>query len=186
MDHETPVAPKRRLSAYGRVVRRGRIFARLREGWAHDEIAQQEGLTAERVRQIVAEVLRKRPVDSRSDHLKVQLARLAPALRLAGEAIARGDIKAIAPYLKTLDRIARCHEAAAAGPEGGGPRITLADVDGILAGVEREEDAMRATLARTWAAGNPATGGGKEKSGLESPQPIEKSQFGRENPRKSK
>ena len=51
------------------------------------------------MRQIVAEVLRKRPVDDRSDYLKVELARLVPALRLAGEAIARGDIKAIAPYL---------------------------------------------------------------------------------------
>jgi hypothetical protein len=43
----------RRLNAHGRVLRRGRILARLREGWAYDEIASQERLTAERVRQIV-------------------------------------------------------------------------------------------------------------------------------------
>jgi hypothetical protein len=34
-------------------LRRGRIFARLREGWAYDEIAAHGRLTAERVRQII-------------------------------------------------------------------------------------------------------------------------------------
>ena len=29
--------------AHGRVLRRGRIFARLREGWAYDEIAAMSG-----------------------------------------------------------------------------------------------------------------------------------------------
>ena len=46
----------RRLTAHGRVSRRGRIFARLREGWAYDEIAAHERLTAERVRQIVRQI----------------------------------------------------------------------------------------------------------------------------------
>jgi len=55
---------KRRLNAYGRMMRRGRIFARMREGWAYDEIAREEGLTAERIRQIVSEVLQKRKVDT--------------------------------------------------------------------------------------------------------------------------
>ena len=31
----------RRLTAHGRVLRRGRIFARLSEGWAYNEIASQ-------------------------------------------------------------------------------------------------------------------------------------------------
>jgi hypothetical protein len=43
-----------------KVLRRGRIFALLREGWAYDKIARNEGLTAERIRQIVREALEKR------------------------------------------------------------------------------------------------------------------------------
>ena len=52
VDERAP-ALARGLTAHGRVLRRGRIFARLREGWAYDEIAAHERLTAERVRQIV-------------------------------------------------------------------------------------------------------------------------------------
>ena len=55
MENEMAATPKRRLTARGRVLRRGRIFARLREGWAYDEIAQDEGVTAERIRQILPE-----------------------------------------------------------------------------------------------------------------------------------
>jgi hypothetical protein len=147
----------------------GTNLRQLREGWAYDEIAAAERLTAERVRQIVAQVLRKRPVDNRSDHMKVQLARLAPALRLAREAIARGEIKAIAPYLKALDQIARCHESADASPQEGemAREMNLGKIDDILAGVRREEDAMRAALSKTWAAQNrPVAEGGKKGFGI--------------------
>jgi DNA-directed RNA polymerase sigma subunit (sigma70/sigma32) len=93
--HDTQ-APRPRLNILSRAARRKRIFARMREGWAYDEIARDEGLSAERVRQIVAEVLGKRVIERGSNHAHLQLERLMPALRLAGEAIARGDIKAIA------------------------------------------------------------------------------------------
>ena len=52
--------PGRRLNVLGRGARRKRIFARLREGWAYDEIARDEGLSGERIRQIVSEILGKR------------------------------------------------------------------------------------------------------------------------------
>ena len=114
MVDETILAPKRRLDARGRVLRRARIFARLREGWAYDEIARGEGLTAERIRQIVREALEKRIVDEETDHAKLQLSRLQPAMRLAGEAVADGDVKAIAPLLKVLDRLDRYQRVAKA------------------------------------------------------------------------
>jgi DNA-directed RNA polymerase sigma subunit (sigma70/sigma32) len=56
VDNE-PNAPKRRLNGLDRVLRRARIFSRLREGWAYDEIARLEQLTTERIRQIVREAL---------------------------------------------------------------------------------------------------------------------------------
>ena len=112
-DEAKPLA-KRRLAAGERLMRRMRIFARLRDGWGYDDIARAEGLTGERIRQIVAEVLRKRAIDDSSDHAKLQLERLAPAMRLAADAIAGGDVRAIAAYLKVLDRLDKYQQAAGA------------------------------------------------------------------------
>ncbi len=66
-----------------------------------------KGLSAERIRQIVSEVLGKRVIDRNEDHAHLQLERLGPALRLAGEAVQRGEVKAIGPLIKVLDRLDR-------------------------------------------------------------------------------
>ena len=107
-------ARRRRLGAHGMIFRRRRVFARLREGFTYDEIAAEEGVSNSRIRQIVSEELQKRAVDSGADHAKLQLDRLAPAVQLAAEAIAAGDISAINPYLKALDRLDRYQSVAGA------------------------------------------------------------------------
>ena len=108
-------APSRRhLSALGKMRRRRRIFARLREAASYEEIAAEEGVSRERIRQIVSEVLQKRSVDSGADHAKLQLDRLLPAMQLAAEAIAAGDVSAITPYLKVIDRLDRYQSVAGA------------------------------------------------------------------------
>jgi hypothetical protein len=66
----------------------------------------------ERVRQIVREALKNRLLDEETDHAKLQLARLQPAMRLAGEAVADGHLKAIGPLLKALDRLDRYQRTA--------------------------------------------------------------------------
>src|SRR3984885_5346110 len=71
-------AVRRRLVAHVKRARRKRIFARLREGASYEEIGSEEGVSRERIRQIVAEVLQKRAVDSGADHAKLQLDRLPP------------------------------------------------------------------------------------------------------------
>jgi len=116
MSDEAIPAPRarRQLGPQAKVLRRRRIFARLREGWAYDEIAREEGVTSERIRQIVSEVLQKRSVDTGADHAKLQLARLAPVMQLTGEAVAAGDMSAVAPYLKVLDRLDRYQTVASA------------------------------------------------------------------------
>jgi hypothetical protein len=107
------MAPVRRqLGALGKMARRKRIFARLREGASYEEIAGEESVSRERVRRIVSEVLQKRSIDSGSDHAKLQLDRLAPVMQLAAEAIAAGDVAAITPYLKVLDRLDRYQTVA--------------------------------------------------------------------------
>ena len=117
---QTP-APGRRLNVLGKAARKKRIFARLREGWAYDEIAGEERLSAERVRQIVAEVLGKRVIDRGVDHAHLQLERLMPALRIVGEAIGRGELKAVAPLIKVIDRLDKHQDTVVAkhsyGPE---------------------------------------------------------------------
>src|SRR3984957_19502104 len=108
-------APLRRhLGALGKMQRRKRIFARLREGASYEEIAAEECVSRERVRQIVSEVLQKRSVDSGADHAKLQLDRLLPAMQLAAEGIAAGDISSITPYLKVIDRLDRYQAVAGA------------------------------------------------------------------------
>src|SRR5271166_1070248 len=114
MVREMAPARRRRMGAAGMILRRRRIFARLREGLSYEDIAQEEGVTSERIRQIVSEVLQKRSVDSGADHAKLQLDRLAPVMQLAAEAVAAGDVTAIAPYLKVLDRFDRYQMVAGA------------------------------------------------------------------------
>ena len=107
-------ARRRRLGAHGMMFRRRRIFAQLREGFTYDEIAAEEGVSSSRIRQIVSQELQQRAVDSGAEHAKLQLDRLAPVMQLAAEAIAAGDISAISPYLKALDRLDRYQTAASA------------------------------------------------------------------------
>ena len=114
MDEESAQAPKRRLTAVGKAARTKRIFARLSEGWAYDEIAREERLSARRVRQLVTDVLDRREVDGDSAHALLQLRRLGPALRAAGEAVAEGDVRAIPPLIKVLDRLDRYQKTASA------------------------------------------------------------------------
>jgi hypothetical protein len=113
--------PRRRLNVMTKTERRRRIFARLREGWAYDEIAREERVSAERIRQIVSEVLGKRVIDRGEDHAHLQLERLMPALRIVGEAIGRGELKAVAPLIKVIDRLDKHQETVVAkyhyGPE---------------------------------------------------------------------
>jgi predicted transcriptional regulator len=105
---------RRRLGAHGLMFRRRRIFAQLREGFTYQEIANEEGVTITRIRQIVSAELQQRSVDSGAEHAKLQLERLASVLQLAAEAVAAGDVTAITPYLKVLDRLDRYQTVASA------------------------------------------------------------------------
>jgi hypothetical protein len=117
---ERTSTPGRRLNVLVKAARKKRIFARLREGWAYDDIAREERVSAEPIRQIVSEVLGKTVVDRGDGHADLQLERLMPALRLVGEAIGR-ELNAVAPLIKVIDRLDKHQERVAAkhyyGPE---------------------------------------------------------------------
>jgi hypothetical protein len=84
-----PKSPDKRATRAQMEVRRLRVFDRLQSGWTHEAIAAFEGLSRERLRQIIAEVMKAREED-RIDQRLLAEARLEPALRLAGKAIIEG------------------------------------------------------------------------------------------------
>ena len=108
MDPETIARPARpRLNPYTKALRRERIFSRRRLGWPYAEIAREERLSEQRVRQIVIEALDRQGADLPADHALLQLVRLEGAQATAAEAVAAGDLRAITPYLNVLARLDR-------------------------------------------------------------------------------
>ena len=75
--------------------------------YAYDDVAREEELTTERVRQIVREALAERIVDNETDHAKLQWRR-----RCRSPAWRSTTAKAIPAFLKRLDRLDRCQRAA--------------------------------------------------------------------------
>ena len=97
-------APVRR-TAHEREERRIRIMEMLRSGYSYEAIARDHQLTGERIRQIVVASLERKDSSTRIDQMRVQMAPLEPALRLAARAVENGKLSAIGPLLKVLDRL---------------------------------------------------------------------------------
>ncbi len=93
------------LSPAQRALRLQRIFARMQEGLSYKEIAEEEGVSRERLRQIVRAATTRQ--DEAPDHRRMQIARLMPALRLLAWDVENGETKAVPAFLKLLDRLDR-------------------------------------------------------------------------------
>ena len=104
-DLAEPRTARPTLSPAARALRLQRIFARLQEGASYKDIAAEEGLSRERLRQIIRAATARG--GSGPDHKAMQFARLEPALRLAARGVAEGDVKAIPLLLKLVDRLDR-------------------------------------------------------------------------------
>ncbi|MFZ0206273.1 MAG: hypothetical protein WAL59_09185 [Roseiarcus sp.] len=92
-------------TARQREERRIRIMGMVRSGFSYEEIARDECLSRERIRQIVTQSLKTDDRADRVDQARVQMARLEPALRLAARGVDNGKMSAINPLLKVLDRL---------------------------------------------------------------------------------
>ncbi len=84
-----------------------RIFARMQEGASYQEIAAAEGVSRERLSQIVRRATSGRDEDDQPSHRRMQIARLTPALRLAAAGVAKGDARSIPLLLQLVDRLDR-------------------------------------------------------------------------------
>jgi hypothetical protein len=107
-------------------LRRLRILAQVQAGWSYAAIGREEGISRERVRQIVTQALGEGAIDTKIDHARVQIARLEPALRLAARTVADGELGAIDRLLRVLDRLDKysaVEDANAAYDEGGRERL---------------------------------------------------------------
>jgi len=180
---------KRRITAQDRADRRTRIFARLQEGWSYEAIAQQENLTRERIRQIVAETLAGRAVDPSRDHLRLQIARLDPALRLAAQQVAAGDLRGVDRLIRVLDRLDKYQGAAAMAGDARSNDDAYEKLMAKLGRMAERHDAARAAAAATTAgdtsAGSPAPAeaGGEAENAISkffSSQGVENKRFGQE------
>src|SRR5271166_1868812 len=109
---------RRRQTQFTRASRANRILERTREGWACDEVARKERLTEQRVRQIVTRFLQEREAVSDDAHSNMQIDRLGRAMRVAGDAAGRGDIRAISPFIRVIDRLDRWRAGAFAAGKG--------------------------------------------------------------------
>jgi Sigma-70, region 4 len=86
----------------------------MQQGWSYEAIARDEGLSRERIRQIIKDALEGRDAEPSGDHQRLQLARLDPALRLAAEQVAAGDIKGIDRLIRVLKQMDKYQGAAEA------------------------------------------------------------------------
>ena len=108
MDEEKP----RKTTPFGRSARNRRIVERLREGFGFHEIAREEKLSERRVRQIVKQALEGREALESAIHAHMQIDRLGQAMRVAGDALARGDVRAVAPFIKAVEKLDRYQSLA--------------------------------------------------------------------------
>jgi hypothetical protein len=99
-------AQKRR--AKGRQ-RREVLFELVVSGYSHHEIAEAMGMSARAVRRVVDSAVAERRLDAPDHYVRVQVARLTKALKLADYRIGKGDLRALAPYVKLIAAMDRYH-----------------------------------------------------------------------------
>jgi hypothetical protein len=97
--------PPQRHTKFSRAARMKRILDRLREGFAYDEVGREEGLSERRVRQIVGKYLEELEAVEGVTHAHMRIDRLGWAMRVAAEKMVRGDVRAIGPFIKAIDRL---------------------------------------------------------------------------------
>jgi hypothetical protein len=168
MDPETIARPARpRLNPYTRALRRERIFSRRRLGWPYAEIAREERLSEQRVRQIVIEALDRQGADLPADHALLQLVRLESAHAMAAEAVAAGDLRAITPYLNVLERIDRYQNGRATKnvDDNEAREGLLAKMNRIVARLEADDARKAAKRAAATPPGAAAVAGPGPESG---------------------
>ena len=116
------VAPRRATAD-----RRLRILERLTTGLTVAHIAREEGLSVQRIRRIIAEMLESREIDPPAGFVQLQIARLSEAMIVARTMMMEGDLHAMDRLIKLtreLDRYYGFVEPPVSLPAEGSPLAT--------------------------------------------------------------
>ena len=119
------VRAKRRVRREKKVALRERYFDLMVSGYNCSQIARIVQTSAATVRREIDRALAERRLDAPEHFARVQVARLAKALRLAEAAIELGELKAVATYLRVVAALDRYHELAAGRRPASRPRPRL-------------------------------------------------------------
>jgi DNA-binding CsgD family transcriptional regulator len=108
LDRAQPRAPatKRRRV---RIERREAYFDLLASGYSYRQIAEAMKVTPLSVRRAVDRAIAERRLDAPDRYVHLQVARLSKALRAADMGIEKGDLKAVAPFVRVVAELDRYH-----------------------------------------------------------------------------
>ncbi|WP_170153199.1 helix-turn-helix domain-containing protein [Roseiarcus fermentans] len=85
------------------------VFDALAAGWSIEQIAELRKVSPRTVRREVDRTLAERRLDAPDRYAHLQVARLTKALRVADDALDRGELKAVGPMLKVVRALDRYH-----------------------------------------------------------------------------
>ena len=114
-DEPNPISERARRRALGKMHRERSIkrqesyFDLLVSGYSIEQIATAMKKSPAMVRRIVGLALAKRRVDPPEDYARLQIARLTKALRCANVSLEKGDVRAIAPFVKVVRELNLYH-----------------------------------------------------------------------------
>jgi hypothetical protein len=110
-----PTSERARKRALGKILRelsvkrREGYFDLLVSGYSVEQIASAAKTSSATVRRVIGQALAKRRLDAPEDYAGLQVARLTKALRCADVSLERGDLKAIAPFVKVVRELNLYH-----------------------------------------------------------------------------
>jgi len=114
-DEQKPLSEWARKRAAGKIRREGLVqkretyFDLLVSGYSVEQIASVTKMSPSAVRRAIGQALAKRQLDAPEDYARLQVARLTKALRCADLSLEKGDLKAIAPFVKVVTELNRYH-----------------------------------------------------------------------------
>jgi len=98
------VAPRRATAE-----RRLRVLERLTMGLTVAHIARVEGLSVQRIRRIIAEMLASREIDPPAGFVQLQIARISEAMIVARTMMMEGDLQAMDRLIRLTGELDRYH-----------------------------------------------------------------------------
>lgn len=112
-DEQRSLACARRAA---KASRRQTMLELVVSGYERAAIAEKFGVSLATVRREVEKAIDQRKPDAPQRYVRLQMARLSKALRLADDAIERGDLAGVDPLVKLVGALDRYHGLACAAP----------------------------------------------------------------------